>query len=223
MDSKTSTLKTPTTDGRRQRSPRGQGERLREELIDATAELLATLSDVNQLSMRAVAAKAGVTPPSIYRHFEDKQALLVAVLEKGWAKLHERLVSAAVDDPFVSLRRMGAAYIEFGRENPGQYKVLFSAAAPAGVTEYRDQHPAGPTYTFLVEAIDRCLEAGAVASPDSNSWIIAMHLFVSGHGFVDLQISEQFPFPWPPVEAYVEWVLNEMGLLPGPQDPAQDP
>lgn len=220
MKSTSETREAPLGDGRRQRSPRGQGDRLRGELIDATAELLTTLSDVNQLSMRAVAAKAGVTPPSIYRHFEDKQALLVAVLEKGWAKLHETLVAAAVDDPFVSMRRMGVAYVDFGRENPGQYKVLFSAAAPAGVTEYRDEHPAGPTFTFLVEMIERCLEEGAVAPRDRNSWMIAMHLFVTGHGFVDLQISEQFPFPWPPVEAYVEWVLTDVGLVPERSDRA---
>ena len=41
----------------RARNPRGQGERLREALIDAAIELLADLQDVEALSVRAVTAR----------------------------------------------------------------------------------------------------------------------------------------------------------------------
>src|SRR6266571_7635814 len=152
----------PTPRARR-RAPKGEGHRLRGEIIAAASDLLADLGDPNQLSMRAVASAAGVTPPSIYRNFADKQALLVAVLETRWAELVRVMTEAAteVDDPFESLRRMSRAYLRFAEEHPGHYQVLFRTPAHAGITEGSPQHPAAPGFLVLVDAIQRCLDAGA--------------------------------------------------------------
>jgi len=64
----------------RQRNQRGQGARLREELIEVASDLLAERGDPDRLSIRAVAAAAGVTPASIYLHFVDRTSLLRAVV-----------------------------------------------------------------------------------------------------------------------------------------------
>jgi len=55
------------------RRRRGTGHELREVVIAVATDLLAELGDVEALTMRAVATAAGVTPPSVYRHFPDKQ------------------------------------------------------------------------------------------------------------------------------------------------------
>ena len=49
----------------RQRNPRGTGERLRDELIDAAVRVLAARGDTERLSIRAVAAEAQVSPPAV--------------------------------------------------------------------------------------------------------------------------------------------------------------
>ena len=198
---------------RRRRAPRGEGHRLRGELIAAASRVLAELGDANQLSMRAVAEAAGVTPPSIYRHFADKQALLVAVLEERWTELNNALGKAVVSDPFESLRRVCLAYVRFAGENPGHYRVLFSAAAPAGITAEKAQHPGTAAFFTLVGAIQRCLDAGAVASGGRNSWFLAAQVWIFGHGFVDLRIGQRFPFPWPPAERLVDALLRDLGLV----------
>ena len=205
---------------RRRRSRRGEGQRLRGELIAAASDLLAELGDANQLSMRAVAASVGVTPPSIYRHFADKQALLVAVLEDRWAELQRVLEEAAseVDDPFQSLRRVCLAYLRFAEEHPGHYRVLFSAAAPAGITEERAQHPGGPSMMVLVDAVQRCVDTGAEVAPGRDAWFLAVQVWLAGHGWADLRSSQRFPFPWPPVDALLDAVLGDLGLSgPGPR------
>ena len=51
----------------RRRNPRGQGDRLREEIISAASELIAESGDADQLSLRAVAKRIGIAAPSIYR------------------------------------------------------------------------------------------------------------------------------------------------------------
>lgn len=180
----------------------------------AASSLLADLGDANQLSMRAVAAAVGVTPPSIYRHFTDKQALLVAVLDERWGELNRALAQAGsdVDDPFEALRRIGLAYLRFAEDHPGHYRVLFNAAGPAGVSQQRAQHPGGPAYSQLVDAVDRCLDAGASVPQGRTSWFLALQILISGHGLVDLRFSQGFPFPWPAPERLLDAVLADLGL-----------
>lgn len=202
----------------RPRAPRGEGHRLRGEIIAAASSLLAQLGDANQLSMRAVAAAVGVTPPSIYRHFPGKQALLIAVLEERWDELNAALATAGaeVEDPFKALRHIGLAYVAFAQDHPGHYRVLFSAAAPAGVSSERAQHPGGATFSILVDAVQRCLDAGASAPPERSSWFLATEIWICGHGLVDLRIGQRFPFPWPPAEQLLDALLADLGLFAPP-------
>jgi AcrR family transcriptional regulator len=200
----------------RRRARRGEGHRLRGELIAAASALLAELGDANQLSMRAVADAAGVTPPSIYRHFPDKQALLDAVLEERWQELYQALAAAVEDDPFRSLRAVCLAYVRFAEEHPGHYRVLFSAAGPAGVTEERARHPGGPSFNLLLEAIQRCLDAGAAVPAGRDSWFLAAQIWVTGHGVIDLRYGQRFPFPWPPAETLLDALLSDLGLSEPP-------
>lgn len=198
----------------RRRARRGEGHRLREELIAAASDLLGELGDPNQLSMRAVAAAAGVSPPSIYLHFVDKQELLAAVLRERWAELDRLLAEAATSagDPFEALRRWCLAYLNFAEERPGHYRVLFSAAAPAGISDDPETHPGAPTFFALVTAVQHCLDAGAPADAARDAWFLALQLWLSGHGLVDLRIGQRFPFPWPPAEDVLDAILADLGL-----------
>src|SRR6516225_5196353 len=100
----------PPRTSARARNPRGQGERLREALIDAAIELLADLQDVEALSVRAVTARVGVTPTALYLHFADKDALLVAVKARCFEELRARVLAAeqqhANSNPRTQLHQM---------------------------------------------------------------------------------------------------------------------
>ncbi len=203
----------PSAAKRRPRARKGEGHLLRQELIAAASDILGELGDPNQLSMRAVAAAVGVTPPSIYRHFEDRQALLVAVVTDRWQELNDLLDRAGkAEDPFDALRQRCLAYLAFAEERPGHYRVLFSAPAPAGITDDPAQHPAAPTFLSLVEAVQACLDDGAQPEPDRDAWFLALQVWLSGHGLVDLRIGQRFPFPWPPAETLLDAALVDLGL-----------
>ncbi|MCK9248694.1 MAG: WHG domain-containing protein [Solirubrobacteraceae bacterium] len=111
----------------RARNPRGEGERLRDGLLDAATELLAELHDVDAMSVRAVTRRAGVSPTALYLHFADKDELVVATKQRCFAALRDRLDDAAdgAVDPWARLTAMGAAYLAFAREQPGWYAVCF--------------------------------------------------------------------------------------------------
>ena len=111
---------------RRRRAPRGSGEQLRDEILDATTELLLETGHAKAVSIRSVAQRVGVTPPSIYLHFADKDALLDAVCARYFEKLDEemqRVAAVASRRPIEVLRAQGLAYVRFALKTPELYRI----------------------------------------------------------------------------------------------------
>ena len=195
---------TPTQTRRR----RGTGHELREVVVRVATDLLAEQGDVNGLTMRAVAAAAGVTPPSVYRHFADKQALVRTVVTERFDEFTTLLRAAgasAGDQPGARLQAIVGAYVHWGLEQPGHYRVLFSAtnAGPAGLGLDGDtEHPGAASFRLLVEAVAACLDppgrAGALP--------LATELWASLHGIVDLRITKP-EMPWPDPDVLTDTAL----------------
>lgn len=138
----------------RARARRGEGERLRDEIIVAAAELLAETDDESAVSIRAVAERVGVTAPTIYRHFADKDDLLFAVCSGVFVTLQGLMEAAiaAVADPLDGLRATLRTYVEFGIAHPEHYRLIFMRPPllPAGMSlaDFRAACEAGlPTAT----------------------------------------------------------------------------
>src|SRR5436853_6252024 len=64
----------------------------RDGLLDAAAALIAA-GDVEAVSMEAVAERAGVSRPLVYKHFANRSELLAAVYQRESATLHSELAS----------------------------------------------------------------------------------------------------------------------------------
>jgi len=123
-------LTTPTTSrppSPRRRARRGEGERLRADILEAATRLLFEAGDESAVSIRAVADAVGVTPPSIYLHFSDKNELIMEVCREQFRKLDEHLqaATAGVEDPIEAMHACGRAYVDFGLSNAEGYRVLF--------------------------------------------------------------------------------------------------
>jgi AcrR family transcriptional regulator len=197
----------PTPAGRRRRARRGQGEKLRDEILAAAERLLIQTGDMEQVSIRAVADEVGVTPPSIYLHFSDKLELIFEVCEKHFANFDRLLEDAAAgaQDPVESLRLRGRAYVRFGLDHPEEYRILFEskpAATPEGWSTERLMTNAA--FGHLVEAVQRCLDAGLFAS--GNPVLIASGLWAAVHGVTSLLIANR-GLAWP-VDDLVDHVVG---------------
>lgn len=200
-----------STSPRRTRSRRGEGERLRAEILAAAGHLLAETGDEAKVSIRAVADAVGVTAPSIYLHFPDKDALILAVFEETFRIFDDdqEAAAAAFTDPLESLRARGRAYARFGLANPEAYRVLFMTRSTRVISldgESPEASPAGvAALVHFVEAVRRCIDAGVLAPADPL--LTALQLWTGIHGLVSLMICEQ-GFPWPDVDLLVEGVLD---------------
>jgi AcrR family transcriptional regulator len=201
----------------RPRSRRGEGETLREDLLDATERLMIETGSPDAVSIRAIADAVGVTPPSIYLHFPDKESLILAVCERHFEVFDAVIEEAgrSTDDPVESLRRRGRAYVRFGLENREPYRILFMTRTDS--TQRRDVVVGAGARAFqhLVDAVQRCIDAGAFRRVDPV--LAATGVWTAVHGVTSLLISMP-GFPWPDVERLVDHVCGTQTLGLGRTD-----
>ena len=173
--------------------------------------------DESAVSIRAIATAVGVTPPSIYLHFADKDELILAVCEAHFARLDSRMEEAARDvaDPVEALRRRAHAYVEFGVQNPEPYRILLMGKHHEVTREevLDANRPAAAAFTHLVEAVQRCIDSGAFAPADP--FLVAAGLWAVVHGITSLRITVP-GFPLLGETALVDHVLDVQarGLAP---------
>jgi AcrR family transcriptional regulator len=187
---------TPTKLARR-RAPRGEGDKLGDEILDAAEKLLIASGDADAVSIRAIDEKVGVTPPSIYLHFADKQELINAVCERHFRELDRVSAEAikGIDDPMQALKAMGRAYVRFGLQRPEQYRILFmSRELDPNPRTYLERLKGLSGFNHLVEAVRRCVEAGVFRPGDP--FATACMLWAGVHGITSLLIAKP-NFPWP--------------------------
>jgi AcrR family transcriptional regulator len=105
---------------------------LRAALITAALRELST-EGPEGFSLRGVARRAGVSAPAVYRHFEDKDDLLVAVA----AECADRLATAMIDavaaappDPLEQFRAVGIALVRFAVAHPEHFRALSIPGLP---------------------------------------------------------------------------------------------
>jgi AcrR family transcriptional regulator len=115
---------------------------VRTRILEAASGLLAQSVDADA-STRAICEAAGVTAPTLYHHFGDKEGLLAAVVDFGWAAFLEtkRAVAAVVHDHVADDVRAGwDNHLEFARENPSFYKLMWSPMAAANSKAVREAY-----------------------------------------------------------------------------------
>ncbi len=195
------------TDRHRRRNRRGEGDRLRIELLDAAADLMAEKGDVDAVSLRAIAGRAGVSPTAVYRHFDDHLSLLRAAVIHCWEEFDAALAEAdhAMASPFERLRSMGDAYVRFAMEQPGQYHVLFSNKIDV---ELEEGSVGASAFERLVERVSAILDETGDGR-DPRFVAVEVHTWI--HGIVDL-IGRHADADWPPVEALLDDLLVRLGL-----------
>lgn len=209
----------------RERNPRGQGVKLRDDILGAATVLLEESGNEEAVTLRAIARKAGITAPSIYAHFDDREAILEAVIALAFDELVVAITTATdgIDDPVASLHAGCHAYLAFAAERPQRYQVLFerqrdfaAALSHKRIHELETQHTdvepksGAEAFDLLVDGIQSCVDAGRSDSPDA--FADAAALWSAMHGFATLRrgLAE---FPWPDQRALEETIIDRLARI----------
>lgn len=118
-----------TGEGTRVRNRWGEGQRLREEILEAAQRLLSEARHPEEISLRAIAREAGIAAPSVYKHFRDKSQLMWAVLDGVYVELAETMRAAARSAPpgdsWAALRAAIDGYCSFATRHRQRYQLIF--------------------------------------------------------------------------------------------------
>lgn len=99
---------------------------LKEALLGAALEVLTRQGEAS-LSLRALARHLGVSPGAPYRHYPDRDALLKAIVTRGFDQLGSAAAKAdaAAPDGF-AVTAQAIAYVHFAKDNPALLRLMFS-------------------------------------------------------------------------------------------------
>src|SRR6202012_1024887 len=189
----------------RRRAPRGSGDLLRDEILDAATELLLDIGHAKAVSIRSVAERVGVTPPSIYLHFQDKDALLDAVCARYFEKLDDEMqrVSTGQPDRVEVLRAQGQAYVRFAIENPELYRIATMGEWKSNSNV--DAALASSAFEHMCATIRDLMGEGVLPPGDAPG--IALELWCAAHGVAALLIAKPH-LPFGDAEAFTDRVLR---------------
>jgi AcrR family transcriptional regulator len=190
----------------RRPNARGQGERLREEIISAAVQMLGDLADDEALSLRAVARAVSVSPTSVYLYFPDRDALVEAAMRRCHTEVLQAAddAEAAHEDPALALRARILAQAAWVQEHPGLHKVMHESKVGMPFKEVM--------FTRITAAVQRCMDAGAAPSGDAVA--VALDLRTAVTGMLSLRINEP-GLPWPPFPEQADRFLSKLvGLAP---------
>lgn len=208
---------------KRRRAPRGSGEQLRDEILDATTDLLLETGHAKAVSIRSVAQRVGVTPPSIYLHFADKDTLLDAVCARYFEKLDEEMQRAAADQPSAIevLRAQGLAYVRFATKTPELYRIATMGEGRPGSDV--DVALNSSAFEHMRSAIESLMAEGVYPAGDSTAFVL--ELWAAAHGVAAMLISRPY-MPWGDAEVFTDRVLRAMcagHIMSGVIDPELPP
>jgi AcrR family transcriptional regulator len=153
----------------------------RRALLDDAAELLDT-GGPDMVTLREVGARAGVSRGAPYRHFENKDSLLIAVAAEGWERMGDQMLALQADSrrhPLDTLRAALIGILAVSRQQPYLYQLMFKT-------------PAGDT-TAVVRAAQRMCDGflaivGAVVG-EQDAERYGATLLTAAHGAAGLESS----------------------------------
>src|SRR5271167_3833918 len=186
----------------RSRNARGEGEKLRGEIIDAAVKVLSALGPEDPFSLRSVAKMAKIAAPSVYIHFSDRNVLLLAVLEKLFGEqvairaAAEEAAGKAGGGAWERLLARAIASVEFGLEHPGHYKVLFEGRVVPRLNDPRVADFGRPLLVRSIELIREIASAPGPGRVSDDPQRLALLLWSGLHGIVSLRMNKP-TIEWP--------------------------
>ena len=155
---------------KRQRNQRGEGARLREEVIEAAMRLL-DRAPATTLSLRMVAREAGVAAPSLYRQFPDADTMMREIIAECWRQVGVAMLEEAdaIADrpPLQRLQAQMGAFVRYAMQRPSRYGLLFALAVG---WEHELGGPLRPAYRPALETIEHYAgDGGRLPTADAVS------------------------------------------------------
>ena len=162
---------------------------LRQALLVAAKSIIAE-AGIENLSLRKLAERAGVSRTAPYHHFSGKNDLLCAIAAQGFRRRHQSAVDT-FDDTLMTqeqkLEQYICGYVRFAADNPEEYELMFGRSIwkqKNSTQELRDV--AYPCFQHQVEMVRSWQEAGLISG--DNALRTSQVIWGTVHGIAKLLI-----------------------------------
>lgn len=117
------------------------------------------------LSLREVAAKVGITPMAIYRHFASKEALIDALVLDALDEWSARVQALPAVAGLAKIEQMGEAFLDFALREPRRFEAAFLLPSRKA-RRYPDDFAAGrsPAGNIQLSVLEEGIRQGAIAA-----------------------------------------------------------
>lgn len=159
---------------------------LRETLIQGALKFLEK-NPLENLSLKTIAARAGVSQAAPYRHFKNRNELLAAISQEGFELKFRYMLESYrknVRNPIELFHGCAQAYFKMGLLHPQRFKLMLTSPV-APCAEYPElEKAAGLAFGLLKKTIERCQEARVIGPGDP--YHKSMHYWALVNGFTTL-------------------------------------
>ncbi|MBF0534182.1 MAG: TetR/AcrR family transcriptional regulator [Nitrospirae bacterium] len=189
-------------------------EEFRREILDSARELFIK-DGCEKFSMRKFAEKIGYSPTTIYLYFKNKDELLLAICEEVSEQFlnNIRHIRARQSNPLDALRQALLNFIDFGFDNPNEYKVFFFTtlnvySEPEEFMGKKSMRR--DSYLEFRRLVEDCIEAGKLRRMDID--VLTQVLATAIHGLLAMTTYNS-SFPWAERKVLAATLVD--GLLRG--------
>ena len=164
------------------------GQDLRAALVAATLRLLEQAGDPAAVTVAAIVAEVGCTPPTLYHYWPRREFLLREASAAGFARFRRSQSHATVQatDPVDRIRRRGQAYLDFAFARPSLFRVLFLDRPLPGQPAANVEDP-GQGLADLTADVSAAMAAGQLGPAEPV--IVAVGLWAAVHGIAALWVA----------------------------------
>ena len=170
---------------------------LRDQIRHTARELFAR-EGYESVSMRRIGTAVGCSPMAIYRHYENKEELLLSICEETFSKMIRLLdEERAKPGPALErLRRCVRTVVDFHLSHPNHYKVTFMTPMPPGPVAQRKVAIGQPTMDRLIAGVRECAVEKGLDEGDIDVEMTAQIVRVAIHGLASSLITTGKCYPW---------------------------
>ncbi len=155
-------------------------------LLTSAADILES-EGPDGLSVRRIAAAAGVAPMGVYNHFESKSGIIEALYIQGFERLGAAMQAMAqIADPSEALLEGARRYRALALAHPMAYQLMFLRAVPGFEPSDHALGECTGAYEHLVAAVERAMRAGVIVESEPTE--TAQLIWATIHGWVSLEL-----------------------------------
>src|SRR5262249_7644030 len=155
---------------------------VRERILDAALEVFAT-EGVEGVTMRALADAIEYTPPVIYAHFRDKDAIIEELCYRQLRALAQAFANFGDLDPVEKLRQIGYVDVDFAVAHRSHFRFMFlTRHSYRNSDDVAKDDPQQNAYVFLRQTAEQCIAAGAFRPEYTDAEEVAQVCWASAHG-----------------------------------------